>query len=40
MIEWYNNRQLFGPLGYVSPAQFEEAYYRGQDEKVTVAGVN
>lgn len=22
-IEWYNNRRLFGPLGYISPAQFE-----------------
>jgi putative transposase len=38
--EWYNNRRLFGPLGYVSPAQFEEAYYRGQNEEVAVAGVN
>jgi putative transposase len=39
-IEWYNNRRLMGPLGYVSPAQFEEAYYRGQNEQVAVAGVN
>jgi transposase InsO family protein len=39
-IEWYNNRRLFGPLGYVSPAVFEEAYYRGQKEAVAVAGVN
>lgn len=39
-IEWYNNRRLFGPLGYVSPAQFEEEFYRGQNEQVAVAGVN
>ena len=39
-IEWYNNRRLFGPLGYVSPAQFEEAFYRGQNEQLAVAGVN
>ncbi len=39
-IEWYNNRRLFGPLGYVSPVQFEEAYYRGQNQQVAVAGVN
>lgn len=39
-IEWYNNRRLFGALGYVSPMQFEEAYYQGQNESFAVAGVN
>jgi putative transposase len=39
-IEWYNNRRLMGPLGYVAPAKFEAAYYRSQNEQVAVAGVN
>jgi putative transposase len=39
-IEWFNNRRLFGPLGYVSPAKYEEAYYRRQGEQAAVAGVN
>lgn len=39
-IEWYNNRRLMGPLGYVSPSKFEAAYYRSQNEQVAVAGVN
>jgi putative transposase len=39
-IDWFNNRRLFGPLGYIPPAEYEEAYYRRQEEKVAVAGVN
>jgi transposase InsO family protein len=39
-IDWFNNRRLFGPLGYVPPAEYEEAYYRRQEEQVAVAGVN
>jgi transposase InsO family protein len=39
-VEWYNTRRLMGPLGYVSPVQFEEAFYRSQNEQVAVAGVN
>lgn len=39
-VEWYNNRRLMGPLGYVSPVQFEEAFYQSQNEQVAVAGVN
>jgi transposase InsO family protein len=39
-IDWFNNRRLFGPLGYIPPAQYEEAYYRRQEEQVAMAGVN
>lgn len=39
-VEWFSNRRLFGALGYVSPAKFEEEYYRAQNEQVAVAGVN
>ena len=27
-VDWFNNRRLFGPIGYVPPAEFEEMFYR------------
>jgi putative transposase len=27
-VDWFNNRRLFGPIGYVPPAEFEERYYQ------------
>ncbi len=29
-VAWYNHRRLLEPLGYVPPAEFEEAYYARQ----------
>jgi putative transposase len=26
-VDWFNNARLLEPLGYVSPAEFEQAYY-------------
>ena len=26
-VDWYNNRRLFGPTGYITPAEAEEAFY-------------
>ena len=26
-VDWFNNRRLAGPIGYIPPAEFEEAYY-------------
>ena len=26
-VDWYNNRRLFGPIGYITPAEAEEAFY-------------
>lgn len=26
-VAWYNHRRLLAPLGYVPPAEFEQAYY-------------
>ena len=26
-VHWYNNKRLFGPLGYISPATAERNYY-------------
>ena len=41
-LEWvdgFNRRRLLGPLGYVPPAEFEEAYHRSQETPATVAGL-
>ena len=38
-IDWFNNRRLFGPLGYVPSTEFEMEYYR-REEGLKVAGVN
>ena len=27
-VDWFNNRRLFGPIGYLPPAEFEEMFYR------------
>ena len=27
-VEWFNNRRLLEPIGYVPPAEFEREYYR------------
>ena len=29
-VDWFNNRRLLQPLGYVPPAEFEAAYYQQQ----------
>jgi transposase InsO family protein len=39
-IDWFNNRRLFGPLGYIPPAEFEAVYYRGEEKQRAAAGVN
>jgi len=26
-VDWFNNARLLEPIGYVPPAEFEEAYY-------------
>jgi putative transposase len=30
-VDWYNNRRLLGPIGYIPPAEAEENYYRNQE---------
>jgi len=27
-VHWYNHKRLYEVLGYISPTEFEEAYYR------------
>ena len=36
-VDWFNHRRLLEPLGYVPPAEFEEAYYRGQQSQAMAA---
>ena len=26
-VDWFNNRRLLGPIGYIPPAEFEQLYY-------------
>jgi len=39
-VDWYNNRRLLGPIGYVPPAEYETAYYQRQETPAAVAGLN
>lgn len=36
-VAWFNGSRLLEPLGYVPPAEFEEAYYRRQTAPAEVA---
>lgn len=38
-VDWFNNRRLLEPLGYLPPAEFEQAYYRKQLGQTMVAGL-
>ena len=35
-VDWFNNRRLLEPLGYVPPAEFELAYYRREAEDAMI----
>ena len=39
-VDWFNNRRLLEPIGYIPPTEFEEAYYRNQQAPAMVAGLN
>ena len=36
-VAWYNTRRLLEPLGYVSPDEFERAYYNRQTASAELA---
>ncbi len=38
-VDWFNHRRLLEPIGYVPPAEYEEAYYQRQEAPATLAGV-
>ena len=36
-VDWFNNRRLLGPIGYIPPAEVEERYYAQFDTLDMVA---
>lgn len=38
-VDWFNNRRLLEPLGYIPPAEFEKAYYDGLEASAKIAGL-
>jgi putative transposase len=38
-VDWFNNRRLLEPIGYVPPAEFEAAYFDRQQIPAMAAGV-
>ena len=38
-VEWWNNRRILGPLGYVSPKLFEERYYEQLQRPARAVGL-
>jgi len=38
-VDWFNNRRLLEPIGYIPPAEFEELHYQKQEAPVMVAGL-
>jgi transposase InsO family protein len=36
-VDWFNNRRLLEPLGYVPPAEYEAEYHRRQQSQAMVA---
>ncbi len=42
-VDWFNNRRLFEPIGYIPPVEFEQLYYEQQARKespATEVGLN
>ncbi len=39
-VDWFNNRRLLEPLGYVPPAEFEAMYDQQQGAPATEAALN
>ena len=39
-VDWFNNRRLLEPLGYIPPAEYEMMYYERIETPAAVAGLN
>ena len=39
-VDWFNNRQLLGPIGDIPPVEFETAYYDSLEAPAMAAGLN
>jgi len=38
-VDWFHHRRLFEPIGSVPPAEYEEMYYRRQEDPARAVGV-
>jgi len=38
-VDWFNNRRLLEPIGYVPPAEFEQMYYQNHQTPAMAAGL-
>ena len=38
-VWWFNERRLMEPLGYLPPAEYEDAFYRRQEAQATEAAL-
>jgi putative transposase len=38
-VDWFNNRRLLGPIGYIPPAEFEQMYFRSRATPAVQAGL-
>ena len=38
-VDWFNNRRLLEPLGYVPPAEYESVYYQAKETPALAAGL-
>ena len=39
-VDWFNNRRLLEPIGYIPPAEFEAMYDQQQGAPATEAALN
>jgi len=39
-VDWFNNRRLLEPIGNIPPVEYEQEYYRIQEEPAMVVGLN
>jgi len=38
-VEWFNNKRLLGPIGFIPPAEFEMAYYEKRETPTEPVGL-
>ena len=38
-VDWWNDRRILGPIGFVSPKEFEAHYYEQNEQPAMVAGL-
>lgn len=39
-VDWFNNRRLLEPIGYIPPVEYEQAYWQGVRSPAMGAGLN